>query len=100
MRQKAVKHPTNTAAQTVRSIDFVSRFSAWLSCTKAKKQITDINSKMRPKISNDLRGASSGVLWLSIDPYDSLGVIDGEGFVGESESESEMMVRQIIANGI
>lgn len=98
MRQKAVKHPTSAAAQTVRSIDLFSRFSAWVSCTKARKLVTDINSKMRPKISNDLRGVSSGALRLSIDPYDSLGVTDGEGFVGESESE--MMARQIIANGI
>jgi hypothetical protein len=92
-----VKHPTNAAAQTLRSIGFLSRFCAWVSCTKAKKQVTDINSKMRPKISKDLRGVFLGVLRLSIDPYDSLEVIDGEGFV---ESESEIMARQIIAKGI
>lgn len=97
LRQKAVKHPTNAAAQMVRSIDFASRLSAWVSCTKARKQITDINSKTRPRISNDLRGVSSVGL-LSIDPYDSLGVTIGEGFF--EESENEMTVRQIIANGI
>lgn len=98
MRQKAAKHPTKAAVQTVRSIDLFSRFSAWVSCTKARKQVTDINSKMRPKISNDLRGVFSGALRSSIDPYDSFGVIVVEGFFGESESE--MMTRQIIANGI
>ena len=57
----------------------------------------DVNSKIRPKISKDMRVVFSGALQLSIDPYD-LEVTNGGGLV--EGRESEIMVRQIMANGI